>query len=167
MYTVLCSCLLVVTCYVDADKCRLPQLLFSQLCSDYNVMLHVVLAIALPRSWSVFSFRKFALNASRVVGLCSVYAADCGVTPICPLKISSRKEPPVAGLTGKRVQMIWRRVVPEHWKNRRAVIGSDPTSHRNTVMRVTSRTDRVLRFYISEGELNRSEGREAKTNKIL
>ena len=57
LYTVLCSCLLIVTCYVDADKCRLPQLLFSQLCSDYNVMLHVVLAIALPRSWSVFSFR--------------------------------------------------------------------------------------------------------------
>jgi len=25
LYTALCSCLLIVTCYVDADKCRLPQ----------------------------------------------------------------------------------------------------------------------------------------------
>jgi len=57
LYSALCSCLLIVTCYVDADKCRLPQLLFSQHRSNYNVMLHVVLAIALPRSWSVFSFR--------------------------------------------------------------------------------------------------------------
>jgi hypothetical protein len=67
--TALCNCLLIVTCYVDAYKCRLPQLLFSQHCSNHNVMLHVVLAIALPRSWSVFSFRNVALNACRVVGL--------------------------------------------------------------------------------------------------
>jgi len=46
--------------------------------------------------------------------------------------------------------MIRRRVVPEHWKDCRAVIGSDPASHRNTAMRVTSRTDRVVRFYISK-----------------
>jgi hypothetical protein len=163
LYTALCSCLLIVTCYVDADKCRLPQLLFSQHCSKYNVML----VIALPRFWSVFSFRNVILKACRVVGLCSVYAADFSVTPICPLKLASRKEPPVSGLTGKRVKIIWRHVVPEHWKDRRAFVGSDPTSHRSIAMRVTSRTDRVVRFYISKGELNHSEGREAKTNQIL
>jgi len=109
LYTALCSCLLIVICYVDADKCRLLRLLFSQHCSNCNVMLHVLLAIALFRSWSVFSLRNVALNACRVVGLCFVYAADFGVTPVCPLKLASKKKPPVAGLIGKRVQMIWRR----------------------------------------------------------
>lgn len=122
----------------------------SQHCSNHNVMLHVVLAIALPRSWSVFSCRNVALNACRVVYLCSVYAADFSVTPICPLRLVSRKEIPCSWSYWKRVQMIWCRVVPEHWEDRRAVIGSDPTSHRNTAMRVTSRMDRVVRFYISK-----------------
>jgi hypothetical protein len=149
LYTAVCSCLLIVTCFVDAYKCRLPQLLFPQHCNKYNVMLHVVLAIALPRSWSVFSFRNVILNACRVVGLCSVYAADRCNTDL-PSQLAPRKALPVVGLTGKRVHMIWRRFVPEHWKDRRAVVGSDPTSHRSTAMRVTSRTDRFVRFYISE-----------------
>jgi hypothetical protein len=74
LYTALCSCLLIVTCYVDADKCRLPHLLFSQHCSNYNVMLHVVLAIALPRSWSVL-FPKCCFERNPCCG--SVFRLCC------------------------------------------------------------------------------------------
>lgn len=96
LYTALCSRLLIVTRCVDADKCRLPQLLFSKHCSNYNVMLHVVLAIALPGPWSLYSFRNVALD-----GYGSVFRLCCMLR--CNIDLASRKELPVAWSSGTRI----------------------------------------------------------------
>jgi hypothetical protein len=166
LYTALCSCLLNVTCYVDADKCRLPQLLFWQhcvtimlcctLCSEMLLWTHVVLWV-----------------------LCPAYAADFGVTPICPLKLAYRKESHVAWSYWK-TDTNWDSgnvdVTPCCYARSSRTLEGSPGLHcqRPNINHIAvplweSHLARrgLWDFTFRRGELDHSEGREAKTNQIL